>query len=192
MWASTYTNRGGLKSVRDEALVLLVSATDASAVARSVRDALTLLLGIPVTVGSAGPVRDAGSLPNAYRQARRCLDALIALDGVGRSASVEDLGFLGLMLSDTPDVGGFIQNTIGPVLEYDRVRATDLVRTLDAYLETGSSPTRAAEKLHVHPNTVARRLERISELLSTDWQKPHRAVDVHLALRLHRIRAAMA
>lgn len=74
------------------------------------------------------------------------------------------------------------------MLEYDRQRFTDLGRTLDAYFETGASPTRAAQKLHVHPNTVARRLERVAELLGPDWQDPGQALEVQLALRLSRVR----
>src|SRR6266700_2045669 len=101
-------------------------------------------------------------------------DALpITVLGVpGRAASARELGFLGVLISDRQDVDGFIDTVIGPVLEYDRQRVTDLIRTLDAYFETGGSPTYAAEKLHVHPNTVARRLDRIRELIGPDWQQP--------------------
>ncbi|MGP3928331.1 PucR family transcriptional regulator, partial [Streptomyces sp. 8N616] len=67
-------------------------------------------------------------------------------------------------------------------------RFTELTRTMDAYFDTGGSPRYAAEKLHVHPNTVVRRLERISELLGPEWQKPERALEVQLALRLSRLR----
>lgn len=74
------------------------------------------------------------------------------------------------------------------MLEYDRQRSTELVQTLGAYFESGSSPTYAAEKLHVHPNTVSRRLERIGELLGPGWQDTERSLDIQLALRLVRLR----
>lgn len=51
-------------------------------------------------------------------------------------------------------------------------------------------PTRAAELLYVHPNTVSRRLERITQLLGRDWQEPDHALELQLALRLHRTRYA--
>ncbi|WP_410540004.1 helix-turn-helix domain-containing protein [Streptomyces sp. KL2] len=54
------------------------------------------------------------------------------------------------------------------------------------YFSAGGSPTRAAELLHVHPNTVSRRLERVPELLGRDWARPERALEVRLALRFHR------
>jgi DNA-binding PucR family transcriptional regulator len=80
---------------------------------------------------------------------------------------------------------------IGPVLAYDAQRFTELTLTLDAYFASSSSPTRAASDLHVHPNTVSRRLERIAELLGANWQDPERVLEIQLALRLHRTRRTL-
>ncbi|MFG2328714.1 helix-turn-helix domain-containing protein [Streptomyces sp. NPDC048604] len=189
VWASSYAYRmAGLKTVQGGCIVLLLPGLDASAAARSVSDELTPLLGHPVSVGAAGPGRDADAVPRMYQEAMRCLDALTALNGAGSAASVQDLGFLGLLLSDDHDVDGFIESAIGPVLDYDAERFTELTRTLEAYFASGASPTNAAEELHVHPNTVSRRLDRIGELLGADWQKPGRVLEVQLALRLQRTR----
>jgi DNA-binding PucR family transcriptional regulator len=75
---------------------------------------------------------------------------------------------------------------------YDRRRGTDLVRTLDAYFASGMSPARTKDALHVHVNTVAQRLERIGRLLGPDWQSPARALEIQLALRLHRLTGAIS
>jgi DNA-binding PucR family transcriptional regulator len=121
----------------------------------------------------------------------RCLEALTTLDATGSTASLGELGFMGLLLSEAHDVAGFIDTVIGPVLDYDRKNATNLVETLEAYFATGASPSKAAETLHVHPNTVSRRLGRVSTLLGSQWQQPGRVVDVQLALRVHRMRALL-
>jgi len=192
IWASSFARRaGGLKSMRNGCVVLMLPGTDAGAVARTVSEELSSSLGQPVSVGAAGPVSGPESVHRGFQEALRCLDAITALGVTGRGASARELGFLGVLLSDNHDVEGFIQSVLGPVLDYDRERFTDLVPTLDAYFDEGGSPTYAAEKLHVHPNTVARRLERIKELLGADWQKPERVLDVQLALRLFRVRDAL-
>ncbi|MFI5528748.1 helix-turn-helix domain-containing protein [Kitasatospora sp. NPDC051853] len=192
IWASSYAHRtGGLKCVRDGRLVLLLPGRDPSAAARAVREELTPLLGHPVTVGAAGPGQGPAGFARLFQEARRTLEALGALGGTGTSAAVADLGFLGLLLAEHRDVDGFVAATVGPVLDYDRQRFTELTRTLLAYFESGGSPTYAAESLHVHPNTVSRRLERITELLGPDWQKPAQALELQLALRLHRTRGAL-
>lgn len=131
------------------------------------------------------------SVGKLYQEARRCLDTLIALGGTGGTASASDLGFLGLLLSDERDAGAFITSAVGAVIDYDTQRGTDLVQTLEAYFTSGGSPTRAAQQLHVHTNTVSRRLDRITELLGPDWQQPAGALEIQLALRLHRARGAV-
>ncbi|HEX4704665.1 MAG TPA: helix-turn-helix domain-containing protein [Pseudonocardiaceae bacterium] len=193
MWASSYARRcNGLKSIRDGCVVFLLPGTDAGAAAGAVSTELSPLLGQPVTVGAAGPVRGPTAVHRGYQEALRCLDAIAVLGVAGRAASARELGFLGVLISDRQDVDGFIDSVIGPVLDYDRQRVTELIRTLDAYFDTGGSPTYAAEKLHVHPNTVARRLDRIRELIGADWQQPEQALDIQLALRLSRIRHVLS
>ncbi|MFF7729205.1 helix-turn-helix domain-containing protein [Streptomyces sp. NPDC008001] len=192
IWASSYAHRlSGLKSMHNGCAVLLLPGTDAGGAGRAVSAELSPLLGHPVTVSSAGPVAGPASVHHAFREALRCLDAMTSLGVIGRSASVRELGFLGVLLSDNHDVEGFVDSAIGPVIDYDQQRFTDLTRTLETYFEAGGSPTNAAKKLHVHPNTVARRLERISELLGPQWQQPGRALEVQLALRVFRVRHSL-
>ncbi|NBE52572.1 helix-turn-helix domain-containing protein [Streptomyces boluensis] len=149
----------------------------------------------PVTVGASGPVTAPAAEPEAvsggYSEARRCVDALRLLGRSGQGAAAEDFGFLGLLLSDGRDIAGFVGRTIGDVVGYDERRGTDLVRTLDAYFDCGMSPVRTKDRLHVHVNTVAQRLERIGHLLGQDWQSPSRALEIQLALRLHRLGGAV-
>lgn len=38
--------------------------------------------------------------------------------------------------------------------------------------------------MHIHPNTVQQRLDRITALLGDGWQQPEHALDVQVALRL--------
>ncbi|MGW6392104.1 helix-turn-helix domain-containing protein [Streptomyces sp. NPDC055103] len=193
VWASSYAYRlSGLKTVQGGCLVLLLPGIDASGAAKAVAAELSPLLGHPVSVAAAGPATSPDGVGRMHQEAQRCLDAMSALGGTGSAASVHDLGFLGLLLSDDHDVEGFVEGAIGPVLDYDAERFTDLTRTLEAYFASGGSPTNAAEALHVHPNTVSRRLERIGELLGPEWQKPGQVLEVQLALRLQRTREVLA
>ncbi|MCO1580631.1 GAF domain-containing protein [Crossiella sp. SN42] len=146
--------------------------------------------------GAAGPglpgagrgVADGlGGLGAAHREAQRCLRALLALGRRGEGAAVAELGFVGVLLGDRADVAGFVRDTLGAVLDYDARRGTELVRTLTEYFGHGCSPARTREALHVHVNTVTQRLERVADLLGADWQEPARALEVQLALRLHRL-----
>ncbi|WP_327358536.1 helix-turn-helix domain-containing protein [Streptomyces sp. NBC_01304] len=191
--------RHGLAAVRDggAALLLPLAAGDTAAeVAARTAEQLGTAVCEAVTVGASapvpGPAARSGLVAGAYDEARRCLDVLRLLGRAGQGAAAEDFGFLGLLLSDGRDVAGFVRRTIGEVVAYDRRRGTDLVRTLDAYFDCGMSPARTKEALHVHVNTVAQRLERIGHLLGEDWTSPARALEIQLALRLHRLSTAVA
>ncbi|MGW8764102.1 helix-turn-helix domain-containing protein [Streptomyces sp. NPDC055815] len=191
--------RHGLASARDGGTVLLLPlgpGESAAELARQTARGLGGTLREPVTVGASAPVRGVLDRPDqvavAYEEARRCLDALVLLHRKGQGAAAEDLGFLGLLLADGRDIDGFVGRTIGQVVDYDRRRGTDLVRTLDAYFASGMSPARTKDELHVHVNTVAQRLERVARLLGPDWQSPARALEIQLALRLHAMSAAVA
>ncbi|MDQ0815367.1 GAF domain-containing protein [Streptomyces sp. B3I7] len=179
--------RGGLATVRDGYAVLALPSTDPAPTGRQLAASLSLRLGTPVTVGAAGPVTDPADLPHAHGEALACARALLRLDRTGESATVPDLGYTGLLLGDTAAAGDFVDRTLGPLLRHDARRATELLTTLETYFATGRSPARSADRLHVHPNTVTQRLDRVRRLLDLDWSDPDRTLDLQLALRLHRI-----
>lgn len=191
-WASSYAHRtAGLMKVYDGCVRLLVPGEDPLAAANAVSRELSPLLGHPVTIGAAGPVVGPERVAQAHREALSCLEALTELGNLGGVATPQRMGFLGVLLSETRGVDDYIETVIGPVLDYDVQRFTELTRTLEAYFASSASPTHAAPALHVHPNTVSRRLERITELLGTGWQEPERALEIQLALRLHRARRTL-
>ncbi|WP_405671216.1 helix-turn-helix domain-containing protein [Streptomyces canus] len=188
--------RHGLAAARDGGTVLLLpltAADTATELARRTAVHLGTAVHEAVTVGASAPVRDLAvhldAVAAAYEEGRRCLDALRLLGRSGDGAAAEDFGFLGLLLAGDRDIAGFVDRTIGQVVAYDDRRGTDLLRTLDAYFACGMSPARTKDELHVHVNTVAQRLERVGRLLGEDWQSPARALEIQLALRLHRLSA---
>ncbi|MBO4273526.1 helix-turn-helix domain-containing protein [Microbispora triticiradicis] len=210
-WASSQaTLAHGLAAARGDEVVLLLPGDRPGALARRVAAELTASLGRPATAGAApaagpGAGQDAGqtgqagepgggpvtSVAAAYAEARRCAGALVALGRTGDGASAEELGFVGLLVGERREVAGFLSGVLGPVLDYDARRGTALVTTLTAYFGTGGSLSRTAEALHIHVNTVTQRLDRVGQLLGVDWQEPDHALEIQLALRLHRLRTHM-
>ncbi|MFC9467618.1 PucR family transcriptional regulator, partial [Streptomyces coelicoflavus] len=152
--------------------------------ARAAAEQLTHLVGAPVTVAGAGPAAGPRALADAHAEAARCVQALQVLGRRGAGGSAGELGFLGVLLGKDHDVEGFVAATLGPLLEYDERRGTQLVRTLAAYFGCGGSLTRAKEELHVHINTVVQRLDRIQAILGPGWNSPEHALELQLALRL--------
>ncbi|WP_410576575.1 helix-turn-helix domain-containing protein [Amycolatopsis sp. lyj-108] len=185
--AAAAVRHADLVGVHADEVVLLVRGADPGALARSVAAELSSTMDCPVTVGAAGPAASPRELAVAHAEAARCVASLLALGRAGEGASMADLGFVGLLLGEHADLGAYVTATIGPVLDYDERRGTDLIGTLRAYFACGGNLTRAKELLHVHVNTVVQRLDRIASLLGEQWQAPERALELQLALRLHRL-----
>ncbi|WP_328452466.1 helix-turn-helix domain-containing protein [Amycolatopsis sp. NBC_00438] len=184
--ASAAARHATLVGVHAEEVVLL-GAGDPGELARRVAADLGAVTGRPVTVGAAGPGAGPEALAAAHAEAARCVRALLALGRTGEGADMAGLGFLGQLLGDQADLGAFVRATLGPVLDYDERRGTELAATLRAYFASGAQLARTKDVLHVHVNTVVQRLERIASLLGEDWQAPDRALEIQLALRLHRL-----
>ncbi|MFB9684970.1 helix-turn-helix domain-containing protein [Amycolatopsis plumensis] len=184
--ASAAARHATLVGVHAEEVVLLATG-DPDELARRVAADLGSATGRPVTVGAAGPASGPSAIADAHAEAARCVRALLALGRTGEGAAMAGLGFLGQLLGDRADLDAFVRQTLGPVLDYDSRRGTELVATLRAYFANGSQLARTKDVLHVHVNTVVQRLERVASLLGEDWQAPDRALEIQLALRLHRL-----
>jgi GAF domain-containing protein len=176
-----------LVGLHAEQVVLLVADGDPSDLAQRLAVTLSATVEARVTVGASGPAAGPAALAAAADDARRCLRSLLALGRIGHGAALADLGFVGQLIGDRTDLAGYVRATLGPVLDYDERRGTDLVETLRAYFECGTNLTRAKDVLHVHVNTVVQRLDRIASLLGDDWQTPARALEIQIALRLHQL-----
>lgn len=140
-----------------------------------------------VTIGEATSTAGLVGLRDAYEEASMCLKVLHALGRQRTGANRARLGVAGLLLSDSRDLNSFVTNHLGPVLEYDRRRGTDLTITLDAYFRTNRSVNETAQDLRVHPNTVTQRLARIDHLLGPNWRDATPSLDVQLSLLIHTV-----
>lgn len=166
-------------------VVVVRSGISAADLARQLADRLRRVGG--ATVGAASAAQGHQDLPAAHAEARRAVEALTALGRHGEGAALADLGFAGLVVGSQPDIAAYTSDVLAPLAGYDDARGTDLVTTLEAWFGAGRSPRAAAEVLHVHPNTVGQRLDRIGALLGEGWQEPDRSLELQLALHLRHL-----
>ncbi|TWP38048.1 helix-turn-helix domain-containing protein [Leekyejoonella antrihumi] len=129
----------------------------------------------------------------AFSIANRCCAVIQALGRPDQGASSDQYAVYALLF-DTEravELGRFIEDTIGPVLAYDARRSTDLVNTMTQYFAHNGNVAQSARALHVHLNTLLKRMERISVLLGEDWRSPEFSLPLQLTLRLHELRTAV-
>jgi len=106
------------------------------------------------------------------------------LFGADSITAFADLGLYRLLyaLQPLPELRAFRDEALERLRPKDRGGV--LLQTLEAYLATNGSPTDAAERLHLHRNTVLYRLGRIEDLLGVDLRDAEVRLGLHLALKI--------
>lgn len=171
---------------RDGMLAVLAASPDPIGTAREVWTAVRGALQVPTLVVAGPLARSAETLGRCYDVARRCVELLQKLDTADTAVDARAYEpYLAMFGGGSQDPSGFIESTIGPVLQWDSERGTELFTTLCAFTDAGGSPTPTARAMRVHINTVSQRLDRISALLGSDWRDPEPLFRISVAARLH-------
>jgi putative methionine-R-sulfoxide reductase with GAF domain len=156
---------GSILARRGDVFAAIVPVRRHPSTARGVADGIAAIAwpaGTTAEVGVSGAAGSLADLPVAWRQAQLARSAAPA----GRAAVFEELGVLQFLLAPTgrEDLDNFARRELGPLLDYDAKRGTELTRTLERHLEGGCSLRATAELMCIHHRTVSYRLARITEL----------------------------
>lgn len=172
-------------------LVLLAAGEDAASLRDRISGAVFSASGLRGLGAVSRPCRGArpGELSGVHQRLVRCVALLRALGRRDEIALEPEVGFYAELLrgQDPEDLELFLRGTLGRVLDRDARRKSHLAETLLAYLDAGYGAKAAAEALGIHVNTLMNRLETLAELLG-DWQGQRRGAELHVALRLWRLR----
>lgn len=180
---------GELVAARGDSLTAIVSSTDTASVRDLVRalrsETSRLVPGLATTWGVSGSRDDPLDLQAAHREADMALLAAQRLGADGLAVH-DELGVVRLLLaSDSdPDLRAFVDDVIGPVVEYDGLHDGDLIKTLRTYFAADCSQQEAAKQLFVHHKTLRYRLDRIEALTSLDMRRHDDRVSADLALKI--------
>lgn len=122
----------------------------------------------------------------SLEEAMKCLQFIRSYQFENKVLSYTDLGVQRLILQNSEEeLKDFIQEVLGPLLEYEQARKGDLLTTLFVFLESNQNGKIAAETLHVHPNTLNYRIKRIEDILSIDLTDSKQLLNVHLAINVY-------
>ncbi len=166
------------KPIHNE-LVELICATREKFIQQE--SALKLGLGI----SSLGTSID--SIPNLYKEASTACKVSMALN---KACFYEELGSYSLLveLLNFPETEQYLDKLVTPVLSYDRDNKTELLKTLETFLNYNCNYRETAKAMYVHHNTIRYRMEMIEKLLNVDLKKPEAALNLMLAIKLFNLK----
>jgi sugar diacid utilization regulator len=149
----------------------------------------TGVAGFHVTIGRS---RRAGDPVDLYRAGNEARLAVNVGEAEGRTIlAFEDTGAYRLLLpamsEDPGELQRFYAETIEPLAAYDDQYETELVATIEAYLENDGNVAATAKRLFTHRHTVRYRLERARELCGHDVSATEGREKLGLGLKAMRV-----
>jgi sugar diacid utilization regulator len=147
------------------------------------------LPGFACAIGRSRPASD----PLALRRARN--EALLAANVVEGDPDRSELAFsetgtyqlLLPHMDDPAELGRFYEETVRPLLLYDEQYETDLLGTLQTFLECDANVNATAARLTTHRHTVRYRFERVRELTGLDVSSSDGREKLSLGLKAMRV-----
>ena len=205
--ATRATSPGALLAVLDHPtspatgmIVMLVAADSADGVRRCAgvvaRELQAALGGFTFAVGHSRLAADAADLHRAGQEALLAANVAEATPGgdVEEPAAVlafEDTGAYRLLLpamsEDPGELHRFYEETIAPLVAYDEQYETDLVTTLETFLDCDGNVANTAGRLFTHRHTIRYRLVRVHELTGHDVSSTDGRERLGLGLKAMRV-----
>jgi sugar diacid utilization regulator len=173
--------RAFLASPRDD-VVITVLQPEAPGFLASLRDAVAARTSGAVVAGG-GSLVDLERLLQGLREARYALQLCRA---EGRpQAEFADLGTYQLLLSlqHSDALRAFADSVLAPLDAYDRAHGTELLLSLQAFLERNARWEAAAKDLYVHRHTLRYRMRKVEELTGRALASARDRMEFFLALR---------
>ena len=153
------------------------------------RELAESLSGFHLTLGSSRRAADPVDLYRAGNEARLAVNVG---EAEGRTLlAFEDTGAYRLLLpamsEDPGELERFYAETIEPLSAYDEQYETELVTTIEAYLENDGNVAATAKQLFTHRHTIRYRLERAKELCGHDVSSTEGRERLGLGLKAMRV-----
>jgi GAF domain-containing protein len=141
-----------------------------------------------IVVGVSSPCAGVDSYATGFDEALQAVSAAPVVQEQAAAVTFDDLGPYKYLLRVSQE--GLVRDrhadALRRLLEYDRSRQSQLVRTLEEYLRQRGNVSATAQALYVHANTLRQRLRRITELTQLDVRTDDWLM-IEIALKLLRL-----
>jgi DNA-binding PucR family transcriptional regulator len=164
-----------------------VAARAADAVQREMEAGLA---GCTFAIGRSRIAGDPAELPRAASEALLAANVAHGSDD-GAVLAFDQTGAYRLLLStmseNPQELQRFYSETVEPLVAYDNQYETDLVGTLEAFLDADGNVAGTAQRLFTHRHTIYYRLERVRELSGHDVSSSDGREKLSLGLKAMRV-----
>ena len=98
----------------------------------------------------------------------------------------DELGIFRLLCMDhqEQEIKKFCQECIMPLVEYDRNKDGELVKTLQVYFDCGGNLKQVCKKMYIHYNTILYRIQKIQQITGVDLSDADSRLNLEISLKI--------
>ncbi|MEN1968725.1 PucR family transcriptional regulator [Lentibacillus sp. N15] len=134
--------------------------------------------------------REISSLSMSYQEAKKVL--FLQRANIASSIFYENIGVYQLLLDHKGEhLHTYIEDCLAPLIKYDQDTNSELLRTLEVYLDCRGSKKEAAEQLFIVRQTLYHRLRKMEELLGKDFMEPSNRLSLEMAIKAYYVAKAI-
>lgn len=143
-----------------------------------------------LSIGIGNVCQSLKDYQNGFAEASEALQMGSKLKSEDRVTHFNDLGVYRYLYKITRMDGlrDIYQDLVARIAVYDQRKNTDLLDTLEIYLEYAGNLTKTSNHLFVHRNTLIQRLERLQSLCDVNLQDRSNWLTLQVAIKVYRLR----
>lgn len=134
-----------------------------------------------ITIGCGQYYPDLGGLRKSYQEAKLSLRVGSRVWGKGRVYHIKDVG----MFVTLANIGQEHKAELAHQILYPLLKDEQLHKTVQTFLSSGLNLTDAAQRLHIHRNTLIYRLDKTKKLIGLDPRVFDDALQIKLGLMFY-------
>lgn len=147
--------------------------------------------GVRMSIGVGNQCQQISDYRRGLAEATEALQMGQNLNPDGGVTHFNDLGVYRYLykIARMDDLRDMYQDQVAHIATYDRRKSTDLLDTLETYLECAGNLTKTSNRLFVHRNTLIQRLERLQSLCEIDLQERSNWLTLQVAIKVYKLRS---
>ena len=148
--------------------------------------------GVRLSIGIGNQCQSISDYRRGFAEANEALQMGQNLNQDGGVTHFNDLGVYRYLykIARMDDLRDMYQDQVARIANYDKRKGTDLLDTMETYLECAGNLTKASNRLFVHRNTLIQRLERLQSLCDIDLQERSNWLTLQVAIKVFKLRSS--
>ena len=137
-----------------------------------------------LTIGIGRSYEGAEELYKSYGQAKLIVENLCKTN-MRNIKHYDDLGLYRILAFEglQDELIEFCSDTIKPLIEYDKINNSELIKTLKIYFECDGNMKKISEKMYMHYNTIIYRVQQIKDITGLDIENGDSRLNLEIALK---------